>query len=186
MNKKDVKKQFGKTLKKLRLERGMSQEELALKLGYKGRSAINKIETGVNDMPRETVVKCAQVLGVSPLVFFEEQKPKLSPIEAALQHFSRKTAMLKDIGADVAFYNSDEFQAAFENYEPLDDEDMQELENTATYVQEPFPPEWETYEKQEENNPYVKLLEEFSGLSDSAREQVLNYIKFLKSQEDNK
>lgn len=70
MNKEDAKRLFGKNLRKLRLEKGMSQDELAKKLGYKGRSAINKIETGVNDMPRDMVVRCAEVLGVSPLDLF--------------------------------------------------------------------------------------------------------------------
>ena len=50
----------------------MSQEELALKVGYKGRSAINKIETGTNDMSREMIIKCAQALNVSPVEFFRE------------------------------------------------------------------------------------------------------------------
>ena len=76
MNKEEAKKLFGMNLKKLRLEKGMSQEELAKKLGYKGRSAINKIETGVNDMPRDMVVRCAELLGVSPLdLFFYEYLP---------------------------------------------------------------------------------------------------------------
>ena len=76
MNKEEAKKLFGMNLRKLRLEKGMSQDELAKKLGYKGRSAINKIETGVNDMPRDMVVRCAEVLGVSPLdLFFYEYLP---------------------------------------------------------------------------------------------------------------
>lgn len=70
MKKEDAKRLFGINLKRLRLEKGMSQDELAKKLGYKGRSAINKIETGVNDMPRDMVLRCAEVLGVSPLSLF--------------------------------------------------------------------------------------------------------------------
>ena len=72
MNKEEAKKQFGKNLKELRLKMNMSQDELAKKIGYKGRSAINKIETGVNDMPRETVIRCAEALGVSPIELFKE------------------------------------------------------------------------------------------------------------------
>ena len=70
MKKEDAKRLFGTNLKRLRLEKGMSQDELAKKLGYKGKSAINKIETGVNDMPRDMVLRCAEVLGVSPLSLF--------------------------------------------------------------------------------------------------------------------
>ena len=92
MNKEDAKKLFGINLKRLRTERGMSQEELAKKLGYKGRSAINKIETGVNDMPREMVVRCADALGVSPLdLFFYEQLPGVEDI-----HVKTNKELLKD------------------------------------------------------------------------------------------
>ena len=73
MDKIEAKKAFGNNLKRIRTEKGMSQEELAIKLGYKGRSAVNKIETGVNDMPRSMVIKCAEILGVSPLAFFKEE-----------------------------------------------------------------------------------------------------------------
>lgn len=38
-------------IKKKREELGMSQEELANKLGYKSRSSINKIEMGLSDIP---------------------------------------------------------------------------------------------------------------------------------------
>lgn len=73
MDKKEAKLYFGKNLRRIRTERNMSQEELAKKVGYKGRSAINKIETGTNDMPREMVARCAEALGVSPLEFFQEE-----------------------------------------------------------------------------------------------------------------
>ena len=176
MNKKDAKKQFGKNLKKLRLEKGMSQEELALKLGYKGRSAINKIETGVNDMPRETVVKCAQVLGVSPLVLFEEPEPKMSPIEAALKRFNGRRISINSVGGDISFYSADEIQEALDKV----------VEEAGTfYLTEPRN-EVESSKEPEEPNPYTLLLKEFSTLSDGAREQVMNYIKFLRSQEERK
>ena len=73
MNKKEAKLFFGKNLRRIRIEKKLSQDELARKIGYKGRSAINKIETGVNDMPRETVLRCAEALGVSPMEFFQEE-----------------------------------------------------------------------------------------------------------------
>ena len=71
MNKEEAKIVFGENLKKLRLAKGMSQDELAKALGYTNRSSINKIELGKNDMPRNKVLRAAQVLGVSPLQLFE-------------------------------------------------------------------------------------------------------------------
>lgn len=71
MDKKQAKYIFGQNLKRLRTERGMSQEELAHAMGFKNRSSINKIELGKNDMPRSMVLKAAEALGVSPLDLFK-------------------------------------------------------------------------------------------------------------------
>lgn len=93
MDKSEAKKEFGKNLKRIRTEKGMSQEELALKLGYKGRSAVNKIETGVNDMPRNMVVKCAEVLGVSPLAFFEDESKQEPTLPGGVDTDKLRTAI---------------------------------------------------------------------------------------------
>lgn len=74
MDKTEAKIIFGENIKRLRLAKDMSQEELAKALGYENRSSINKIELGKNDMPRNKIVRAAQVLGVSPLAFFEGTK----------------------------------------------------------------------------------------------------------------
>lgn len=53
-------------IKKLRLERGMSQDELAKKTGYTDRSSIAKIEKGLVDLQSTKVQTFANALGVSP------------------------------------------------------------------------------------------------------------------------
>ena len=73
MNKEEAKKVCGENLKKLRLARGMSQEELAKALGYTNRSSINKIEVGRSCLPTSKLKLAAEVLGVSPLELFQEQ-----------------------------------------------------------------------------------------------------------------
>lgn len=45
---------------------GMSQDELAKKLGYKSRSTIAKIESGENDITQSKIVAFAKALGVKP------------------------------------------------------------------------------------------------------------------------
>ena len=134
MNKEEAKKLFGMNLKKLRLEKGMSQEELAKKLGYKGRSAINKIETGVNDMPRDMVVRCAEVLGVSPLdLFFYEYLPDSDV------HIPTQKDLLID-ALDITIKN------------------------------------------ESVRNAVRAILEESKSLPVSKLNQILSYIKFLKTQ----
>lgn len=57
---------LGQRIKKLRIERNLSQDELAIKLGYKSRSSINKIELGINDIAQSKIVEFAEALGTTP------------------------------------------------------------------------------------------------------------------------
>lgn len=68
---------FGERILKLRTEKGMTQDELAQKLGYKSRSSIAKIENGVRDVPRSQIVELAKALGTTPSVLmgWEDDKP---------------------------------------------------------------------------------------------------------------
>lgn len=61
----------GRLIKKRREELGLTQEELAKKLGYKSKSTINKIEVGINDINQTKIVKFANALGV-PISFIME------------------------------------------------------------------------------------------------------------------
>jgi len=45
-----------------REELGLSQEELAARMGYKSKSSINKIEMGINDIPQSKVLAFARAL----------------------------------------------------------------------------------------------------------------------------
>lgn len=57
---------IGTRIKERREELGMSQDELAIKMGYKSRSTIAKIEKGVNDVVQSNIMKFAEVLSTSP------------------------------------------------------------------------------------------------------------------------
>lgn len=123
MNKEEAKKEFGKILKRIRLEKGMSQEELAHKVGYKGRSAINKIETGTNDMSRDMIVKCADALGISPLELFQEAPSSESTLPMGSFHG----------GSDDLISVSPDFWVA---YCELSDKNKEQLETYAKYLLE--------------------------------------------------
>lgn len=55
-----------KNIKKKRLKLGMTQSELAEKLGYSDKSAIAKIESGKIDIPQSKIVAFAKALHSSP------------------------------------------------------------------------------------------------------------------------
>ncbi len=78
---------IGERIKARRIELNMTQDELAEKVGYKGRSSINKIEKGFNDLPRNKIEKFASVLKVSQ-GFFLEDEPKDMTVEDLCEKYS--------------------------------------------------------------------------------------------------
>ncbi len=69
----------------MRKQVGLTQEELAKKMGYKSKSTINKIELGINDIPQSKIFQFAEVLGTTPayLMGWDEEE-KTSPEEPKL------------------------------------------------------------------------------------------------------
>ena len=57
---------IGERIKKRREELGMSQTELALKVGYTSRSSIAKLETNANGMTQSKIIKFADALETTP------------------------------------------------------------------------------------------------------------------------
>ena len=79
---------FGENVRKYRTEKGMTQEELALQLGYKGRSSVNKIESNVAHIPQKTIQRLADVLGVPVSCLFSGAEPVIkSSIPARVLEF---------------------------------------------------------------------------------------------------
>lgn len=58
--------EIGQIIKKRREALGMSQEELAKKVGYKSRSSINKIETDGRGLPQSKIKAFATALDTTP------------------------------------------------------------------------------------------------------------------------
>lgn len=69
---------IGKRIKQKREALGITQEELAQKLGYKNKSSIAKIETGANDIVQSKVVEFAKVLNTS-VAFLMGWDPSSTP-----------------------------------------------------------------------------------------------------------
>ena len=56
------KKNIGLRIMRRRKELGLTQEELAAKMGYKSKSTINKIEKGINDVSQSNLLPFAEAL----------------------------------------------------------------------------------------------------------------------------
>lgn len=52
-------------IKYLREKQGLTQEELAIRLGYKARSTITQFESGARELPRNLLPMLAKTLGCS-------------------------------------------------------------------------------------------------------------------------
>lgn len=65
---------IGEIIKKLRERKGLTQEELAMKVGYTSATTINKIESGTNKLKQEKIKIFADVLEctVSELLGIDE------------------------------------------------------------------------------------------------------------------
>lgn len=70
-----------RNIKRIREEKGMSQDELARLVGFKSRSSINKIEMGVNDITQSKLIAIANALHVSPGELMSEDKEVASPAD---------------------------------------------------------------------------------------------------------
>lgn len=73
---------IGERIRYRREELQMSQEELALKLGYKSRSSINKIENDASGLPQTKIVAIANALKTTPafIMGWEEMQQKNSTL----------------------------------------------------------------------------------------------------------
>ena len=99
MDKLEAKQIFGSNLRKLRMAKGITQEEFSTKLGYSSRSSINKIEAGERDMPRNKIELAAKILGVSPLELFKNEPIEEPIIESYIDEY------MQSIGEQVEKLN---------------------------------------------------------------------------------
>ena len=76
--------EIGKNIRRLREKNGLSQEELANRMGYKSKTTINKIEMGVNDIPQNKIERFAWALNTTPAVLLGWVEEEVSEESDAL------------------------------------------------------------------------------------------------------
>lgn len=97
---------IGSKIKERRIALGMSQDELAEKMGYKSRSTIAKIEKGVNDVIQTNIVKFAEVLKTTPAYLM------------GWEQVQQKNSILADL--TIRMRTDDEFCSVVEGLNQLD------------------------------------------------------------------
>jgi transcriptional regulator with XRE-family HTH domain len=86
---------IGERILYLRKQLGITQEELAKTLGYKSKSTINKIETGINNIPQNKIAQFSSALKTTPAELMgwddNSQKLALTPLEQEMLDMYRRT-----------------------------------------------------------------------------------------------
>ena len=102
---------FGKRIRDRRIQLGMTQEELALKIGYKTRDTICKVENGKNAIVQSKLIELAKALNTSTdyLLGFtdnvEESPDNILPIRF------KKIPLLGEIAAGEPIFADQEYGA---------------------------------------------------------------------------
>lgn len=89
--------QIYQNIKRIRREKGITQADLAKKIGYTDRSTIAKVEAGIVDLTQSKIMAFAEALGVSASDLMGygdtiEDLPPLRPDEAELLDLYNSTS----------------------------------------------------------------------------------------------
>lgn len=91
---------IGEKIKQKRIELGLSQDELAKKVGYKSRSSINKIELA-RDLPLAKVERMAQALNTTPgylMGWEDKEESEHHYIDERTRQIAQEIADNKELG----------------------------------------------------------------------------------------
>lgn len=118
-----------KRIRARREELGISQEELAKRMGYKSRSSINKIEKGENDIPQSKIIAFAQALRTTPESLMGWEQPT-APDRSSFESDGLPSLTAKDerqIAHDLENMVDSLNGAAAMSDDPEDEEDREML-----------------------------------------------------------
>lgn len=88
-------------IRHLREESGMSQAELAHRMGLKSRSSITRIEKSGDDITLKDVERLSKALGCSPLYLMGWDDEEKNNDELREKHFTGLYSQLQDSEKDV-------------------------------------------------------------------------------------
>lgn len=118
---------IGKKIKEKREAIGISQDELAKRLGYKSRSSINKIELELSDIPQSKISDFAHALSTTPssLMDWDEEPirhPEFGNHQENLDYLQKNPELL-ELYKNI--YESDNLRILFDKAQQLDPKDME-------------------------------------------------------------
>jgi len=118
---------LGERIRQRREELGMTQTELAERMGYKSRSSINKIENGTNDIVQSRVEKFAKVLDTSiGFLMGWDKMPVVYVAEVKAEKNESNTYYINDDAREYAefLHKNPEYRVLFDSYKKVKPEDI--------------------------------------------------------------
>ena len=88
---------IGNKIKSRRIELGMTQMDLAKKMGYKSKSTINKIELGINDINQSKMKKMAHALEVPVDYLIDDNVVETTVASVSVKHLSKYAELLSKL-----------------------------------------------------------------------------------------
>lgn len=88
---------IGNKIKSRRIELGMTQMDLAKKMGYKSKSTINKIELGINDINQSKMKKMAHALEVPVDYLIDDNVIETTTASVSVKHLSKYAELLSKL-----------------------------------------------------------------------------------------
>lgn len=88
---------IGNKIKSRRIELGMTQMDLAKKMGYKSKSTINKIELGINDINQSKMKKMAHALEVPVDYLIDDNVVETTTASVSIKHLSKYAELLSKL-----------------------------------------------------------------------------------------
>lgn len=110
-------------IRALRIAQGMSQEELAKKVGYEGRSAISKVENGDRNVSQSMLIKYAGALGVTPAQLLggeDDGAGSIPPYPNIFPIHTKRVPLLGSIACGEPIFANQEYGAFMLTSDDLD------------------------------------------------------------------
>lgn len=104
------------TIRRLRESLGLSQDELAKRLGYRSRSTIAKIESGSNDIPQSKIAAFAAALETTPahLLGLDESAARADAQPAEPFVYTKRVPLLGTIAAGSPLFADEQIEEYIE------------------------------------------------------------------------
>ncbi len=126
---------IGKRIRLRREELGLSQDDLAKRVGYKSRSSITKIENDGRGLPQEKIVDFAKALYVTPayLMGWTDTVAAVKPLSPIIKKIVATCETLTDEGQDVVFDHAELVKASGKYDRPAEQVAAAFAQPTVTY-----------------------------------------------------